>query len=82
MQVSRKAVSVCLCSGHLSGVLHLLRHSDFEHGQHVEDDVLHADAQSQTGLLHGRVCTLDAAAAVEAVEGTGQINDKAVDAAG
>ena len=55
--------------------LHLLGHSDLEHGQHVEDDVLHADAQSQTGLLHGRVCTLDAAAAVETVEGTGQIND-------
>ena len=63
-------------------MLHLLRHVDLEHGQHVEDGVLHADAQSQTGLLHGRVCALDAAAAVEAVEGAGEVDDEAVDAAG
>ena len=63
-------------------MLHLLRHVDLEHGQHVEDGILHADAQSQTCLLHSGVCTLNAAAAVEAVEGAGQINDKAVDAAG
>ena len=63
-------------------MLHLLGHVDLEHGQHVEDGILHADAQGQTCLLHSGVCTLNAAAAVEAVEGAGQINDKAVDAAG
>ena len=63
-------------------MLHLLRHVDLEHGQHVEDGILHADAQGQTCLLHSGVCTLNAAAAVEAVEGAGQINNKAVDAAG
>ena len=47
--------------------LHLLRDVDLEHGEHVEDDVLDADAEGQTGLLDGGVCALDAAAAVEAV---------------
>ena len=62
--------------------LHLLRDVDLEHGEHVEDDVLDADAEGQTGLLDGGVCALDAAVAVEAVEGAGQVDDEAVDAAG
>ena len=62
--------------------LHLLRNVDLEHGQHVADDVLDADAEGQAGLLDGGVCALDAAAAVEAVEGAGEVDDEAVDPAG
>ena len=58
--------------------LHLLRNVDFEHGQHIADDVLDADAEGQAGLLDGGVCALDAAAAVEAVEGAGEVDDEAV----
>ena len=33
--------------------LHLLRNVDLEHGQHIADDVLDADAEGQAGLLDG-----------------------------
>ena len=62
--------------------LHLLRDVDLEHGKHVEDGVLDADAEGQTGLLEGGVCALNAAVAVEAVEGAGEVDDEAVDPAG
>ena len=67
-----------LCNSPHGFMLHLLGHVDLEHGQHVEDDILDADAQGQTCLLHSGVCALNAAVAVEAVEGAGQIDDKAV----
>ena len=62
--------------------LHLLRDVDLEHGEHVEDDVLDTDAEGQAGLLDSGVSALNAAVAVEAVERAGQVDDKAVDAAG
>ena len=62
--------------------LHAFGHVDLEHGQRVADDVPHAQAQRDAGLLDAVLGAQDAAGAVEAVEGARHVDDKAGDAGG